>query len=325
MIPGQGAVVARVRSTKAGALTPATPRRLPSTRRPCRTLNEGRGSHPGDTATPSGGTRRPNPTLNEGRGSHPGDTRIFVGCVVRLSHAQRRPGLSPRRHLPAPTKSTVDPLRSTKAGALTPATRSTAGGRFASSRPRSTKAGALTPATRGKGKEVDVVDRRSTKAGALTPATLLAALLRLLIPGRSTKAGALTPATLLAALLRLLIPGRSTKAGALTPATPRRSGRSTCAITHPRSLNEGRGSHPGDTRPGKTGRWTGRKHDRSTKAGALTPATLRCSSPRQPWPYVAALNEGRGSHPGDTRGAGRLQRGQLAALNEGRGSHPGDT
>ena len=86
------------RSTKAGARTPATLRRPCSPRRAARTLNEGRGANPGDT-------RR-----------HP----VLFPAAVR---AQRRPGREPRRHLGRDPGLAADPLRSTKAGARTPATR----------------------------------------------------------------------------------------------------------------------------------------------------------------------------------------------------------
>ena len=110
------------------------------------------------------------------------------------------------------------------------------------------------------------------------------------------------------------------------------------------SLNEGRGTNPGDTgvddmfdprplrRSTKAGAQTpatllnGENRTpaciRSTKAGAQTPATRRFSSGRLP--SSTALNEGRGTNPGDTpRAPG--SRCASAALNEGRGTNPGDT
>ena len=123
---------------------------------------------------------------------------------------------------------------------------------------------------------------------------------------------------------------RSTKAGARTPATPPRSGR---AATSRISLNEGRGANPGDTprrcasaasprsaqrRPGREPR----RHrfdpqdlhggvERSTKAGARTPATPPFRHSTSGCPMT--LNEGRGANPGDTRqhrgyAVGRLSR-----------------
>ena len=89
---------------------------------------------------------------------------------------------------------------------------------------------------------------------------------------------------------------------------------------------------------------------RSTKAGVRTPATLRMR-PRAPAlhtitiaqrrpgfeprrhsgrspdarTHTTALNEGRGSNPGDTGSGSRPSCRRAATLNEGRGSNPGDT
>ena len=109
------------RSTKAGALTPATLVHLPLVHTDDRPLNKGRGSHPGDT-----GTRQHHATTGK--------------------TAQQRPGLSPRRHLHAALGHADGVVRSTKAGALTPATPLDQQA-LALPGPRSTKAGALTPAT----------------------------------------------------------------------------------------------------------------------------------------------------------------------------------
>ena len=72
---GQHFLFRGIRSTKAGAHTPATRptrRRSKSTRR---SLNEGRGAYPGDTQSriPS---RQSHSALNEGRGAYPGDTPL---------------------------------------------------------------------------------------------------------------------------------------------------------------------------------------------------------------------------------------------------------
>ena len=62
-----------VRSTKAGARTPAIRRRAYAAARAVAALNEGRGANPGDT--PGLGRHRAAPAaLNEGRGANPGDT-----------------------------------------------------------------------------------------------------------------------------------------------------------------------------------------------------------------------------------------------------------
>ena len=74
--------------------------------------------------------------------------------------------------------------------------------------------------------------------------------------------------------------------------------------------------HPPD------GRRRGACGGRSTKAGVRTPATL--DPFRRPPIRARALNEGRGSNPGDTREP-RAEEHEGETLNEGRGSNPGDT
>ena len=162
--------------------------------------------------------------------------------------------------------------------------------------------------------------QRSTKAGARTPATRVTS--KLGPPyrcGRSTKAGARTPATLVRSGTRgLSADQRSTKAGARTPATLRPGH---AARARRSALNEGRGTHPGDTcvRAG-IGHWTrlaqrrpGHAPRRHTRAG------------RRSGRAGAPLNEGRGTHPGDTSDAESRGAGARRPLNEGRGTHPGDT
>ena len=168
--------------------------------------------------------------------------------------AQRRPGLSPRRHLRQLRKPRQQPHRSTKAGALTPATLAQHGppcveaaGKLAQRRPGLSPrrhhhyvpawsgVPLASPLNEGRGSHPGDTSstssrtgqsghmHRSTKAGALTPATLASSHRGSgTSPSvRSTKAGALTPAThdndyLAVAMTRF---ERSTKAGALTPAT----------------------------------------------------------------------------------------------------------
>ena len=63
--------------------------------------------------------------------------------------------------------------------------------------------------------------------------------------------------------------------------------------------------------------------ERSTKAGAHTPATRPggiCTTVR-----MESLNEGRGAYPGDTRSLSSRQHSAAKTLNEGRGAYPGDT
>ena len=185
--------------------------------------------------------------------------------------AQRRPERQPRLHHLDAVDHALGAVRSTKAGASTPATLvayiDRAGGHI-----RSTKAGASTPAT-----PID--------AGATLALTIPAQRrperqprLHFLHPGhepsdevRSTKAGASTPATPSAEVLaargidaqrrperqpRLhVFPRRavastlerSTKAGASTPATHEMRSRARGA---PRALNEGRSVNPGYTARG---------------------------------------------------------------------------
>ena len=232
-----------LRSTKAGASTPATP--PPST------------SIPGRTST-----------LNEGRGVNPGDT---PGATLH------RPGRLER---------------STKAGASTPATREVVIGADGHDA-RSTKAGASTPATHQEPVLERVGAGRSTKAGASTPATREVVIGADGHDARSTKAGASTPATpAQGAKADLAISTRSTKAGASTPATPswwylatnsqpfaqRRPGRQ--PRRHPSRESVEGVPRPAQRRPGRQPRRhqcgvPGRHGgiDRSTKAGASTPAT----------------------------------------------------
>ena len=110
-----------LRSTKAGAETPATQPRGLRHGRSSDPLNEGRGRDPGDTRTSWESWRRSRASLNEGRGRDPGDTTATLSESSALSIAQRRPGPRPRRHVAwwAPRSRSS---RSTKAGAETPAT-----------------------------------------------------------------------------------------------------------------------------------------------------------------------------------------------------------
>ena len=135
-----------LRSTKAGASTPATPICRSPASATRLALNEGRGLNPGDTA-PSGHRCSQTTSLNEGRGLNPGDTRRSPACRSRtaplnegrglnpgdtvsamqavscpVTSAQRRPGPQPRRHLSWDLVFGEHRPRSTKAGASTPAT-----------------------------------------------------------------------------------------------------------------------------------------------------------------------------------------------------------
>ena len=240
-----------------------------------------------------------------------------MSAILAASDAQRRPGHAPRRHhVLAAGLIDHDPAQRRPGHA--PRRHDGRLDTHAAGDDRSTKAGARTPAT-----------RTSTGPRTTAPSSLN--------EGRGTHPGD----THAAQLRRRKRPARSTKAGARTPATP---GWATDPGGHRVSLNEGRGTHPGDTlhllqsidrvsraqrRPGHAPRRHehGRRQplperDRSTKAGARTPATRSRGwrVPSEPW----TLNEGRGTHPGDTCSCAPA-RGTPTALNEGRGTHPGDT
>ncbi len=263
--------VARGRSTKAGAGTPATPGEDGVNGAPVFLAQRRPGPEPRRHLRPRVGR-------GEGRG------------------AQRRPGPEPRRHGRRLPPRQEQRLRSTKAGAGTPATQVLARAPELPLARRSTKAGAGTPATQVLARAPELpLARRSTKAGAGTPATPLGVGP---VDGvdrvRSTKAGAGTPAThgkvvhnVPTALPAQRRPGPE----------PRRHARRRRASGLCRGpLNEGRGRNPGDTsrtsdcsataaaaqrRPGPEPRrhaHVGQPHDverseRSTKAGAGTPAT----------------------------------------------------
>ena len=198
---------------------------------------------------------------------------LHSGCLLGayLSGAQRRPGHAPRRHLLTVPPEWRRPRTLNEGRGTHPGDTCTAGPVPGRAGPRSTKAGARTPATLAPMRAGSAsVGRRSTKAGARTPAT------RHPLPqpggGRC----------------------RSTKAGARTPATPAIGDRRPNSVSH------------AQRRPGHAPRRHAlQRHatptgpDRSTKAGARTPATRGTSA----WRAVSqtALNEGRGTHPGDTR------------------------
>ena len=187
-----------LRSTKAGASTPAT--RASHAAAPSKadfTAQRRPGHQPRRHGAPRPRHRSRYTPLNEGRGINPGDTFTAKNIVRRSRAAQRRPGHQPRRHMAKRKKKRYVLIdRSTKAGASTPATppalkavellQSNAQRRpghqprrHEQNRPvrrgprlRSTKAGASTPATPTvRARRNTCTARRSTKAGASTPAT----------------------------------------------------------------------------------------------------------------------------------------------------------
>ena len=258
-----------LRSTKAGARTPAT--------RWCR-CRPSRGAAP----------------LNEGRGTHPGDTASSAAETILSATAQRRPGHAPRRHVAQRRQPEHIHARSTKAGARTPATRHSRGPSprwmcVAQRRPghaprrhalRSTRSRAGAALNEGRGTHPgDTAHSRAPKAAPWP-----------LNEGRGTHPGD----TLRQSLFPHRPYARSTKAGARTPAT--RAGRSRRRPAES-PLNEGRGTHPGDTRIPRvrTRRAMPLNEGRGTHPGDTAAAA------RGRRPAAAPLNEGRGTHPGDTR------------------------
>ena len=215
-----------------------------------------------------------------------------MGGVPCLT-AQRRPGPEPRLHPDQLFANLFSTLRSTKAGAGTPATREP-GRRRHGAEGRSTKAGAGTPAT------------LAVSAAVATPVG--AAQRR---PGPEPRLHDTIQADHRAGEHAQRRPGPEPRLHAHwappSPSTwstaqrrpgpePRlhlRRGRESCA--RPGALNEGRGRNPGYT-------WH----------GAARPTRWK------------PLNEGRGRNPGYT---GPRRRGRRASgtLNEGRGRNPGYT
>ena len=281
-------------------------------------------------------------SLNEGRGTHPGDTG---------THAS---GLHLRLH------------RSTKAGARTPATRHPFVGRR-DDRLRSTKAGARTPATRSRSRTNHrrysaLNEGRGTHPGdtdsGKRPSFFACSAQRR--PGHAPRrhhptGHRIRPSDAIAQRR----PGHAPRrhqwqirqcrivlwyAQRRPGHAPRRHGyRLPWRNVRSGPLNEGRGTHPGDTRRNS-------RHSMAPASAQRRPghAPRRHADSRR-WPRPAGpLNEGRGTHPGDTtmpsrklghsnsaqRRPGHAPRrhapGFAAAaasrsLNEGRGTHPGDT
>ena len=273
----------RRHSTPTGAIRPTSssaqrrpgrePRRHPPSAawRPgtAPSLNEGRGANPGDTRQGVDDEPHHRP-LNEGRGANPGDTRSFGVIVFRRFIAQRRPGREPRRHHLAYDGVGPSKLRSTKAGARTPATLA---------RPlesmqqlvRSTKAGARTPATRASHWTLPSLTQGAQRRPGREPRRHHEARHHQ-VPdaARSTKAGARNPGDTTAGAGAWRMPsGRSTKAGARTPATRGRqsTGAASQLVAQRRPGREPR-RHPHDVP-----RLPDAPALRSTKAGARTPAT----------------------------------------------------
>ena len=294
------------RSTKAGASTPATrdfvvgtsPNTVTAQRRPERQPR----LHPGLRSTPAGATQ----PLNEGRSVNPGYTRIGDGVSDYIERAQRRPERQPRLHAQLLLEHLHGIGRSTKAGASTPATPVQSHllhlpHLLAQRRPE--RQPRLHDARAYEGRTVYL---RSTKAGASTPATrragldmrYTAVLTTSLNEGRSVNPGytvRVTPQIVHQHLSRPLNEGRSVNPGYTSRSAANLNAQwgSSNAQRRPErqprlhiqlirtglyqvqaTLNEGRSVNPGYTGPG-VGRHRSSTINRSTKAGASTPATHR--------------------------------------------------
>ena len=332
-----------VRSTKAGARTPATlvvsGQLIPTViaqRRPGREPRRHSHSIAHGHSCISRAQRRPGreprrhrvgaqatgrlPSLNEGRGANPGDTdgraRQPAGAAALNEGRGANPGdtRSAARDMDMWRPWTLNEGRGANPGDT-----ARAEDRVVQAGARSTKAGARTPAThRHPPAAAVIVATRSTKAGARTPATRAHRRADDTTTARSTKAGARTPATPRELRVALLVHHRSTKAGARTPATPYASHRSdsASAIAQRRPGREPRRhagvvrQAPSALRPLNEGRGANPGDTMNFRAG---------------WTRPSALNEGRGANPGDTLPRARAAVTDDGALNEGRGANPGDT
>ena len=308
------------RSTKAGASTPATPGRGPA----------GRPRQP--RSTKAGASTPATPDLRE----------LLVDLV---DSAQRRPERQPRRHKRRWIGNTPEPTTLNEGRSVNPGDTCREANPNRNQCLRSTKAGASTPATPGtgwcrnaprasplnEGRSVNPGDTAGTDAvfsdvgtdaqrrperqprRHCPPASCTTSLTPALNEGRSVNPG--DTAAFRAGVL--IETRRSTKAGASTPATRATIGASGA---RQKTLNEGRSVNPGDTR-------------RSCSAAALTATNAQRRPERQPRRHqkivrqhdgVTPLNEGRSVNPGDT-GPRCAAPGLPAALNEGRSVNPGDT
>ena len=276
----RAAMIPPPRSTKAGARTPATPTPRTGSRGRSRPLNEGRGANPGDT--------RHGPV--EGRQPHVRSTKAGARTPAtpaeefrRLDDgvlAQRRPGREPRRHLP--TLGPAHPLTALNEGR---------GANPGDTAGRKGLSPAGLHAQRRPGREPRRHIQKSPPV-ELRPPTLNEG--RGANPG-DTPGASVTLSTPACAQRR---PGREPRRHSTGPGYPP----SRC------SLNEGRGANPGDTRGAARALEIAR--ERSTKAGARTPATpARMVRERQR--AERPLNEGRGANPGDTGGGAQKRAGPL--------------
>ena len=261
------------------------------------------------------------PSLNEGRGSNPGDTREYSRSPnAAMLPRSTKAGVRTPATRSSPNGPRRLPCRSTKAGVRTPATRDVASPTTSSYTSAQRRPGfeprrhrpsimmiscALPFAQRRPGFE----PRRHLRSHSQTNGSLSFAQRRPgFEPRRHRKCSSAVLVSLTSAQRR---PGFEPRRHALCLAlnsgvcfAQRRPGFE--PRRHPRQRQHGAQDMP-----------------RSTKAGVRTPATPSSSHQRLASP--PSLNEGRGSNPGDTRPRWRRTLERHTSLNEGRGSNPGDT
>ena len=205
--------------------------------------------------------------------------------------AQRRPERQPRLHLFHARHEPSDEVRSTKAGASTPATRG---------RPR---------------RRTDHPGHRSTKAGASTPATLLHARSMHRKPNALNEGRSVNPG------YTRKLPHDRRGARLVAQRRPERQPR----LHHGENIRQAFAD--AQRRPERQPRLhPPRRPERQPRAQRRPERQPRRHSPRLEVTLRAApLNEGRSVNPGDTSRARAPLGRTRSPLNEGRSVNPGDT
>ena len=229
------------RSTKAGARTPAT--RLASCARTCGVRSTGRSANPGDTFV------------------HPQPRRILQRSTKAGARTPATPGAGRRTHR---AHSALNEGRSANPGDPSLAA--------------AARCGSLNEGRSANPGDTEHVDQAAAVATLLAERGTPLWRVQFQRMPRSTKAGARTPATRRhpASPTSTLNEGRSR-----TPATRSSGFRARPSLNEGRSANPGdtarlpwvRSAHEGRTRTPATGCAATVRHQRSTKAGARTPAT----------------------------------------------------
>ena len=268
-LSGDRVVASGHRSTKAGASTPATRRRppllRPSERAQRRPERQPRLHALCTMAMPLAKDE----ALNEGRSVNPGYTWASSGCKQCHLAAQRRPERQPRLHVEQRRQRISRQMRSTKAGASTPATPSTRSG-SSSAAPSLNEGRSVNPGYTSSVRKIRPRCRNAQRRLERQP--------RLHVVGGASSAGARE---------------RSTKAGASTPATPL-----TIATSAPSVWGAQR-------RPERQPRlhkdatdWTGA--DTTAQRRPERQPRLHLRPTRHTAPWHPPLNEGRSVNPGYT-------------------------